>query len=249
MAETKPVLPQAPPQGTPEGTAERDELSPAMPLDGPDQQALAILERATIEMANRTPPSPPAEPTSTSATANAPAANPAEPRDPLVGAQAFAEQKPAAEGVPPEIMKLAEEMKPAQDLAQDTAEDLAEDIEPVETLHSIEPVKPAASFRLVAQLDPTTVSPATHAVPAQPKDPMITPPAFRPMFDDHFRIALTGAQSLVISVAIIALLIGAFGMAANGWVAAHDWSCRLGLVNYCPPSAAPKPLAPPEIPT
>jgi hypothetical protein len=238
MAETRPV----PPQGTPEATPEREGSSPAVPLDSPEQ-ALAILERATIEMANRTLPSQLAEPVSPSADADAPTASPSEPREPPIEAQAIEQHKPAAEDVPAGIMKLAEEMKPAQDMAQE----FAQVIKPVETFDPIEPIKPAAQFELVAQYDPMTiVSPAAPAVPAQPKN---TPPAFRPMFDDHFRLALSSRQSLVFAVAIFALVIGAFGMAAYGWVAAHDWSCRLELVNYCPPSAIPKPLAPPEIPS
>jgi hypothetical protein len=247
MAETRLVLPQVPPQGAPE----REDSSPAMPLADPDQQALAIFERATIEMANHTPPSQPTEPASTSADADAPTASPPEPGEPPIGTQALEEHKPVAENVPAEIMKLAEKFKPSHDMAQemtqDVAQEMAQDIKPVETFDPIEQIKPAARFKLVAQLDPMTIaSPAASAAPAQSK---ITPPAFRPMFDDHFRLALTNRQSLILAVAILALVIGAFGMAAHGWVTAHDWSCRLGLVDYCPPSSLPIPLAPPEIPS
>ena len=255
MAETRLV----PPQTTPEG----EWSQPAMPLDGPEQQALAILERATIKIASRTPPSQPAEPFSGSADTGVPTASLSEPREPPSETQAIEQYRPALEDVPPDILKLAEEMKPAQDLAQESAQDsaqnLAQDsahnINPAETPHPTEPVKPAAPFNLVAQLDPAAiVRPVARAASAQPentqpKNTMTAPPAIRPMFDDHFRIVLTGAQSAILVITIVALVIGAFGMAAHGWATAHDWSCRLGLVNYCPPSVAPKPLALPEIPS
>jgi hypothetical protein len=74
--------------------------------------------------------------------------------------------------------------------------------------------------------------------------------AFRPTFDDHFRLTLTRWQSAGMAVAIAALVVGALGMAASGWVAAYHWSCRAGLAtNYCAPATAPEPLALPEIPT
>jgi hypothetical protein len=218
-----------------------------MRLDDLDQQALAILERATIEMANHTPPNNPAEPVGTSTDADAPTPSPSEPHEPPIETHPLEQHKSAAEDVPAEIMKLAEEFKPAQVMMQDIAQEMAQGTKPVETSDPIEQIKPVARFNLIAQLDPMTIaSPAALAAPAQPK---ITPPAFRPMFDDHFHLSLTNQQSLILAVVILALVIGALGMAANGWVAAHDWSCRLGLVEYCPPSSPPKPLAPPEIPS
>ncbi|HWP25405.1 MAG TPA: hypothetical protein VNL39_03585 [Xanthobacteraceae bacterium] len=75
---------------------------------------------------------------------------------------------------------------------------------------------------------------------------------FRPTFDDHFRFALTGWQSAGLTVAIAALVVGALGMAASGWVAAYHWSCRTGLATtYCTPVSTPHPQTPalPDIPT
>jgi hypothetical protein len=74
----------------------------------------------------------------------------------------------------------------------------------------------------------------------------------RPTFDDHFRLSLTRWQSAGLALAIAALVVGALGMAASGWVAAYHWSCRTGLATtYCAPLSAPAPQAPmrPEIPT
>ncbi|HXF87042.1 MAG TPA: hypothetical protein VNK48_01650 [Xanthobacteraceae bacterium] len=75
---------------------------------------------------------------------------------------------------------------------------------------------------------------------------------FRPTFDDHFRLTLTRWQSAGLTVAIAALVVGALGMAASGWVAAYHWSCRTGFATtYCTPASTPVPQAPalPEIPT
>ena len=64
------------------------------------------------------------------------------------------------------------------------------------------------------------------------------------------RLKLTGWQSLGLLVVIAGLLLAAFGMAASGFVAAHEWGCKAGWVKrYCAvPPAAPKPPARPDIP-
>jgi hypothetical protein len=73
---------------------------------------------------------------------------------------------------------------------------------------------------------------------------------FRPTFDDNFRLTLTRWQSAGLAVAIAALVVGALGMAASGWVAAYHWSCRAGLAtSYCAPPPLPSPSVPSEIPT
>ena len=61
---------------------------------------------------------------------------------------------------------------------------------------------------------------------------------------DRVRVSLSGWQSLGLIIVILALLIGAGGFAAQGFVAANDWGCRVGLVKaYCP-SPPPEPKAP-----
>ncbi len=89
----------------------------------------------------------------------------------------------------------------------------------------------------------------TVPLPGAPVPPGVRAP-FRPTFDDHFRLTLTRWQSAGLAVAIAALVVGALGMAASGWVAAYHWSCRAGLATtYCAPPPAPSPSPRPEIPT
>ena len=65
------------------------------------------------------------------------------------------------------------------------------------------------------------------------------------------RLALTGGQSFALVLLLLALLIGASGVAVSGWVAAHEWSCRVGLTTrYCPAASpeAPRPPLRSDIP-
>ena len=64
------------------------------------------------------------------------------------------------------------------------------------------------------------------------------------------RLSLSGWQSLGAILALLGFLIGAAGLAAQGWVAASEWGCRVGMIsNYCPPPPPePKPPARPDIP-
>jgi hypothetical protein len=67
---------------------------------------------------------------------------------------------------------------------------------------------------------------------------------------DRLRVKLTGGQSFALVLLLLALLIGASGVAVSGWVAAHEWSCRVGLTTrYCPAAApAPRPPVRSDIP-
>ena len=64
------------------------------------------------------------------------------------------------------------------------------------------------------------------------------------------RVKLSGWQSLGVFIAVLGIAAGTLGLAAYGFVTAHDWGCRAGLVqSYCPqaPAARPAP-ARPDIP-
>jgi hypothetical protein len=118
---------------------------------------------------------------------------------------------------------------------------LPDEKKPLEEIAPAAQLQPIGSSDLVALPRPAPIAPTLRRVP---------PPAFRPMFDDHFRVTFTPWQSAGLAIAIIALVIGAFGMAASGWVSAYNWSCRTGLASTsCASSPIPKPLALPEIPT
>ena len=54
---------------------------------------------------------------------------------------------------------------------------------------------------------------------------------------ERVRLSLSFWQSLGALIVVLAIAIGASGVAAYGLVVAHDWTCRIGLVKrYCPPA-------------
>jgi hypothetical protein len=64
---------------------------------------------------------------------------------------------------------------------------------------------------------------------------------------ERMRLSMSIWQSLGAIVLVLGLLIGATGVAAYGWVVAHDWGCRIGLVKaYCPPAAVKADLRKPR---
>jgi hypothetical protein len=110
-------------------------------------------------------------------------------------------------------------------------------------------VEPVTEPQLAEQLKPSTdAAPAAEIKPTE--QTRILPPVISSSSDDQVRLTLSTWQSLGLGVTIFAVLLGAFGAAAYGWVTAHDWSCRAGLVTtYCPtPSSVPKISARPELP-
>ena len=78
-------------------------------------------------------------------------------------------------------------------------------------------------------------------------------PQVAPTFDmpyrttvEKLRLRMSLWQSIGLVVVILALLIGAAGIAVSGLVAAHEWGCRTKLLQqYCPPPP-PEPKAPPR---
>jgi hypothetical protein len=52
---------------------------------------------------------------------------------------------------------------------------------------------------------------------------------------DRIRVALSRWQSLGAVIVVLGIAVGATGVAAFGWVSAHDWACRTGVVTqFCP---------------
>jgi hypothetical protein len=90
--------------------------------------------------------------------------------------------------------------------------------------------------------------PETRQADYQPAEqPRFIAPTIR--LPQKMRVTLSGSQSLGLFVVITAFLLGAAGVAAQGWVAAHDWSCRTGLiVKYCGKAPASTPAARPDFP-
>ena len=251
--------------------------APASPTDGPDQQALAIIERAAREMATRRPrtyaPAPDEMPA---------VAAPVEPAKP------FEESAPPVEVAP--VQEINEEIKPimAMDPVDEPAsaeiattvehieieeppeiatvmdsvnvrelaaevEDVTEDTSVIELSEPVAEAAAAMQSELETLTTPAAIFAPTETVapvssttdtspkivppvssPAQPKfapdkiAPTKTPPAARPLYDDHFHLALTTAQSAAVAIAIFAFVMAAFGMAARGWVVARSEERRVG---------------------
>ena len=73
---------------------------------------------------------------------------------------------------------------------------------------------------------------------APPATLAVAPPPMAPAIrgTERVRLSLSFWQSLGVLIVLLCIAIGASGVAAYGWVIAHDWSCRIGLVKqYCPP--------------
>jgi hypothetical protein len=48
-------------------------------------------------------------------------------------------------------------------------------------------------------------------------------------FDRYFGLTLTRWQQVGAAIVVVSALIGAIGVATQGWVAYDDWACRAGL--------------------
>ena len=236
-------------ENQPEASAPAPAPAQAKPVEGPDEQALKILDRAVIEIAERTPPSRPAEPAKlTEAPIPAEASRPIEESKPAGEMTPVEETNPAKDVTPVAEAKSAEEPMPMAEAQSVEGTQSALEAKP------IEPIKSVAEVKLVAQLKQFTD--ATVAAEKNSVDQSkLVPPVVRPLFDDRVRLTLSGWQSFGLGITILAFLIGASGVAAYGWVTAHDWSCRLELMTkYCPaaspaPSPTAKPLPRPDIPS
>jgi hypothetical protein len=97
------------------------------------------------------------------------------------------------------------------------------------------------------QLAPQAASPDKPAPVIEVRRTEIISPVSKP---EATRVLLTGWQSLGLIVVIVGFLVAALGMAASGFVAAHEWGCKAGWVKrYCAPAPAmPKLPARPDIP-
>ena len=89
-----------------------------------------------------------------------------------------------------------------------------------------------------ADLDVTRARGAA-AVADAPAPP---PPAIRTT--DHTRLKLSRGQTAGAVIVVLAIAIGAIGMATYGYVAARDWGCKTGAFQSgCPAVTVPPPRA------
>ncbi|WP_068023302.1 hypothetical protein [Rhodoplanes sp. Z2-YC6860] len=66
---------------------------------------------------------------------------------------------------------------------------------------------------------------------------------------DRIRVSMTGWQSLGALIVVLCLIVGSLGIAALGFIAAHDWGCRAGLFqSNCPAATGGRPAGRTDIP-
>jgi hypothetical protein len=105
-----------------------------------------------------------------------------------------------------------------------------------------EPVAVAAEAPAPEPRPLTTVNPEPEVAPVTKTGPIrLVEPldlSRRGAGAEKVRLALSPWLSFAAVLVTIALFAGAVGIAANGFVAAHEWSCRVGWIkSYCPPKA------------
>lgn len=123
------------------------------------------------------------------------------------------------------------------------------EIQPEPTPTSAPELAATPADQLVPAAPAATEAPAATPTPVIEvrRQEVIVPSAAR---SETVRMKLTGWQSIGFIVVILGFTAGAAGIAASGLVAAHEWGCKVGLVqSYCPPPP-PVPKAPvrPDIP-
>jgi hypothetical protein len=85
-----------------------------------------------------------------------------------------------------------------------------------------------------------------HDMAAEITDAYVAPSIQIP---DRIRVSMTFWQSLGAFIVVLCLMVGTLGVAAFGFIAAHDWGCRTGLIKvYCAPAPGSRPIARPDIP-
>jgi hypothetical protein len=136
----------------------------------------------------------------------------------------------------PNSVQLVSETAPQPDAAPEAAAATAPELA----------ATPADALTPVASAAAAGVSSPAPIVEVRRQE-VLVPAAARA---ETVRVKLSGWQSIGLIVVVLGFLVGAAGIAASGFVAAHDWGCKVGLVqSSCPPPPPiPKPLARPDIP-
>jgi hypothetical protein len=156
---------------------------------------------------------------------------------------------------PPREKAANEREQSAMEVIDRAVEDLgdqkhAEPIEGAELEHLHEaPVhahreeEPAVDFDMVRPVPETAVVHHTHLAAETPIATHVI------QANDVVRLKLSRWQSLGAILLVLGVLVGASGMAAYGFVSAHDWGCRAGLIHdYCQGIPGSRPSSRSDIP-
>jgi hypothetical protein len=66
---------------------------------------------------------------------------------------------------------------------------------------------------------------------------------------DRVRLSMTAWQSLAAIIVVLCFMVGTLGVAAFGFIAAHDWGCRTGLIeSHCAAGPGARPSSRSDIP-
>ena len=120
---------------------------------------------------------------------------------------------------------------------------------PVEGAELQKPAEPNAHRDVHGTIDLDKVRPANEAQMAAAMAELSGAANMLPIAG-RVSLRLSFVQSLGAIIMILAIAVGATGVAVRGLVAAHEWGCRTALIqSYCPaPPPAPRPPPRPDIP-
>jgi hypothetical protein len=212
------------------------------PSAAPGKEALAMIERAALAMADRKRPKRPPE----LSVAQTPPAGPEPPEafivdTPGMNVPRVSLKPPPA---PPPQARAPIAPPPVADKASETR--LIAEFDRLVGSAAVKPAPPRSPITPEPQAAPRSAIPQ----PEIGVTPANAAAALRPLFDDQFRLPLTRLQSAAAALAIGVLVIGAALLTARTWIVAQDWTCRTGVMTrLCPPVAMPKPKSLPELPT
>jgi hypothetical protein len=100
--------------------------------------------------------------------------------------------------------------------------------EPIEGAELPKPVGTSLSRERAVDLDLADIEAAAAGhVEGESVTPVVRP-------GGRLHVSLSRWQAIGAVLLVISVIISSIGLAAFGWVAAHDWGCRTGLMtNYC----------------
>ena len=151
--------------------------------------------------------------------------------------------RPVAYEAPPvpssEVKPVDATDRSALDILDRAALDIL-DRRPAEASDSSESPEPVANS--TAPSDKISAVPVIADV--RPAPPERSVEVMERVRTDKLRLALSGWQSIGAILALLGFLVAATGIAAQGWVAANEWGCRVGWVKAACPLPPPASKAP-----